>query len=86
MYQYNGMGRDRKMHTKFIVAIPLSYNYEEKLEKDTTIDYLHYLHKQGAAAIISTAGTSQFNLLTLNEIYIFNENLSDVNLEKIIIS
>ena len=69
------MGRYRKMHTKFVVAIPPSFDYEEKLECASTINYLNYLHEHGASIIMSTAGTSQFNLLTLDEIHEFNQIL-----------
>ena len=57
-----------------VYAIPPSYNNSDSLEIENTISYLNYLEKGGANCIMTTAGTSQFNLLTINEVRMFNLN------------
>lgn len=57
-----------------VYAIPPSYNNSDSLAIENTISYLNYLEKGGANCIMTTAGTSQFNLLTINEVRMFNLN------------
>ena len=65
------------MPTTTVIAIPPSYTPEEELETDTTINYLNYLSSRGVGRVMTTAGTSQFNLLSLEEIHSFNACLVD---------
>ena len=71
------MGKIRSMSTTTVIAIPPSFTPQEELETDTTINYLNYLSSRGAERIMSTAGTSQFNLLSVQEIHSFNACLVD---------
>jgi len=61
------------MSTHFVVAIPPSYTDRGELETQTTSKYLDYLARNKTTTVMTTAGTSQFNLLTLDEIHEFNE-------------
>ena len=58
-----------------VVAIPSSYNISENIEVNSTKTYLRYLQNKGATAVMTTAGTSQFNLLANKEIHKLNECL-----------
>jgi len=60
------------MPTNTIIAIPPSYTPTQGLETDTIISYLNYLNSRGATKVMTTAGTSQFNLLTVDEIHKLN--------------
>lgn len=59
-----------------VYAIPPSFKNDE-LELKSTIQYLEDLESQGATRVLTTAGTSQFNLLSLDEIYKLNKCLVD---------
>lgn len=59
-----------------VVAIPPSYDVNENLEVDSTINYVKYLVDSDATHVMTTAGTSQFNLLSIDEIHKFNESVS----------
>lgn len=59
-----------------VYPIPPSYK-DGELELGTTDKYIKYLSKKGVKNIMSTAGTSQFNLLDKNEVRLFNETLLD---------
>ena len=61
------------MSTRTVVPIPPSYTREGDLETESTIRYLKYLHDNGIKTVMTTAGTSQFNLLTIEEIHKLNE-------------
>ena len=67
-----------------IYPIPPSFLDNEELELDSTIEYLDYLERHGCQTIMSTAGTSQFNLLSLEEVAKFNKSLCRFNGKKII--
>jgi len=60
-----------------IVAIPPSYDKEERLELESTVVYLKYLKTHGAQCVMTTAGTSQFNLLATEEIIDLNACISE---------
>jgi dihydrodipicolinate synthase/N-acetylneuraminate lyase len=61
-----------------VVAIPPSYDsLYETLEINSTSHYLKYLYDNGVCTVMSTAGTSQFNLLSMEEIHQFNSCISD---------
>jgi len=67
-----------------VVAIPPAYNEYEQLEILSTLEYLRYLYRHGARCIMSTAGTSQFNLLNPKEIIKFNVALMQFQGTKIL--
>lgn len=64
--------------TRPVYAIPPSFRkynqdgFDDKLDLNSTADYLQYLENKGATRVLTTAGTSQFNLLSLDEIYSLN--------------
>lgn len=58
-----------------VYPIPPSFS-EGALELDSTKRYVEYLKKHGAKTIMTTAGTSQFNLMSPDEIKSFNINIS----------
>jgi len=62
---------------KPVVAIPPSYNHDGSLELDSTVKYLKYLQYKNANRVMSTAGTSQFNLMDQHEIHDFNSCLAE---------
>ena len=66
-----------------VYPIPPSFKNEE-LEFDSTLKYLNYLDSKGAKTIMSTAGTSQYNLLSSEEIRSFNSTLCDFPGKKIL--
>lgn len=49
-------------------ALPPSYKRSGKLDIEKTKEYISYLQKNGAKTIMTTAGTSQYNLLKPEEI------------------
>ncbi len=65
------------MHTRAVVAIPPSYKADESLDIGSTKKYLSYLEEKGVETVMSTAGTSQYNLLTKEEIHLFNETIAN---------
>ena len=65
------------LKNKPVVAIPPSYNQNGSLELDSTAKYLNYLKSRNATCVMSTAGTSQFNLMDQNEIHDFNNCLAE---------
>ena len=67
-----------------VVAIPPSYNKNEDLETDSTKSYLNYLKENGAECVMTTAGTSQFNLLSTEEVHTLNEAVSSFEGQKIL--
>jgi dihydrodipicolinate synthase/N-acetylneuraminate lyase len=62
--------------TRPVYAIPPSFK-DDELDINSTCNYLKYLEKNGATRVLTTAGTSQFNLLSLDEIYSLNKCLVD---------
>ena len=55
-----------------VIAIPPSYDRSQKLELDSTRSYVEYLEENKATTVMTTAGTSQFNLLSNDEIHDLN--------------
>jgi len=53
-----------------------SFFKNEDFDAETTIKYIKYLEDSGANIIMTTAGTSQFNLLTIDEIRMLNDIVS----------
>lgn len=70
--------------SKPVYAIPPSFKHDQ-IDYDSTAKYLKYLESKNATRVLTTAGTSQFNLLSLEEVYILNECLvRNFNYEKIL--
>ena len=55
-----------------VIAIPPSYDRSQKLELDSTRSYVEYLEENKVTTVMTTAGTSQFNLLSNDEIHDLN--------------
>ena len=67
--------KNKRMSTNPVVAIPPSYADNGELETKTTCKYLNYLETRNVPTVMTTTGTSQFNLLTVDEIHKFNANV-----------
>lgn len=67
-----------------VVAIPPSYDENQNIEVTSTINYVDYLKSNGASYVMTTAGTSQFNLLSNEEIHTFNRAVSKFGGTKIL--
>lgn len=55
-----------------VVAIPASYDSSEDLELESTKKYLSYLENNLVDTVMTTAGTSHFNLLSNKEVHDLN--------------
>ena len=64
-----------KSDKRTVVGIPASYDSRENLEIDSTIKYLNYLDSQKVHTVMTTAGTSHFNLLDIEEIHTLNRTV-----------
>ena len=62
--------------SKPVYAIPPSFK-DDQLDCDSVSKYLKYLEDNKATRVLTTAGTSQFNLLSLDEIFQLNKCLVD---------
>lgn len=67
-----------------VYPIPPSFNINEDLEVESTKKYLKYLKEKGVKTVMTTAGTSQFNLLDNEEIRTLNNIVSEFNGNKIL--
>jgi len=67
-----------------VYPIAPSFDENEVLEFDSTNKYLKYLTESGVKTVMTTIGTSQYNLLSLEEIREFNKVVSTFDGEKII--
>jgi len=67
------MGVARKMLTRTVIGIPSSYDAKGNLEIDSTNLYLRYLEEHAAHTVMTTDGTSNFNLLREDEIHQLNK-------------
>jgi dihydrodipicolinate synthase/N-acetylneuraminate lyase len=66
-------------------AYPIPPSFKNKnLELGSTQKYLTYLKDKGAKTVMTTAGTSQFNLLSIEEIREFNKVISTFEGNKIL--
>lgn len=63
------------MTTKTVIPIPPSYYKDESINVDDTLKYLNFLSSSGIQTVMTTAGTSQFNLLTIDEIHSLNKTI-----------
>ena len=59
-----------------VVPIPTFYDKNLNLNFNTLKKYIEFLEGSGINILMSTAGTSQFNLLSLQEIRSFNVNIA----------
>jgi len=62
----------KNLTTTPIFPIPPAFDNAGKLDITAIDNYIKYLDKEGVEVIMTTAGTSQFNLLTIDEILHFN--------------
>ena len=62
--------------SKPVYAIPPSFKYDQ-IDSNSTARYLRYLESKNATRVLTTAGTSQFNLLSLDEVFQLNKCLVD---------
>ncbi len=68
----------------YIVPIPPAYNKNENLDLPAIYAYVNYLSDHGAKTLMTTAGTSQFNLLTNDEINDLNTIVSHFDGKRIL--
>ena len=61
------------MHTRTVIGIPCSYDEQEELEIESTKKYLNYLDDHSVHTVMTTEGTSNFNLLSEEEIHKLNK-------------
>jgi dihydrodipicolinate synthase/N-acetylneuraminate lyase len=61
------------MLTRNVIPIPPLYHSDEMLDEGSTAKYIRYLEDNGAGTIMTTAGTSQFNLMDIDEIHQLND-------------
>lgn len=67
-----------------VIAIPPSYSKGGDLDVEQTVLYCNYLISNGGKRIMTTAGTSHFNLLSVEEVHAMNTALSGLKCEKIL--
>ena len=60
-----------------VIPIPPSYNQDETLSLEDTTKYLNFLEDHRCSTVMTTAGTSQFNLLDKHEIGSLNDCVSN---------
>mgnify|MGYP003150634107 CR=1 FL=1 len=68
----------------FVVPIPPSYDKDQDLYWEDTENYINYLDKEGVTTVMTTAGTSQYNLLSQPEIIELNRCVSSFSRKKIL--
>ena len=66
---------NKTIMNRTVVAIPPSYKLNEELEIGSTIKYLKYLKKNNVNTVMTTEGTSNFNLMSNEEIHTFNKTI-----------
>ena len=62
-----------------VFPIPPAYDKDGNLDLNAIRKYIKYLENNGVEVIMTTAGTSQFNLLTLNDIILLNKVCAEFN-------
>lgn len=67
-----------------VYPITPSFTKTEELDTKSVANYLGYLNENGVTNVMTTAGTSQFNLLNNIEVRILNDSLKNFNGNKII--
>lgn len=63
--------------TRFVVPIPAMYHPNQELNFSDISKYLLFLESKKVGTVMTTAGTSQFNLLSNEEIVDFNNEVFD---------
>lgn len=71
-----------KLKKQPVFPIVPSYNKDESLNLKDIENYVKFLNKNGVYNIMTTAGTSQFNFLSLDEIVEMNRVVFETNKEK----
>ncbi len=71
-------------HSPVFPIVPC-YNEQQQLDVQATMDYAGYLVKNGAEILMTTSGTTQYNLLSNKEIFLINVNLAESFPDKTII-
>ena len=71
-------------HSPVFPIVPC-YNERQQLDIQATVDYACYLVENGAEILMTTAGTTQFNLLSNREISIINDHLATNFPDKVLI-
>jgi len=71
--------------TNFVIPIPPSYDLDGALDVNVIETYLGYLAENNVKTVMTTAGTSQFNMLNKAEIIELNEILLSSNVPNKII-
>ena len=64
-----------------VFGIPVSFTSEQHVGIKATLEYCDYLKRNGASRLMTTAGTSTFNLLSNKEIHDLNIEISKFNCE-----
>ena len=59
-----------------VFGIPVAFTSEDKVNIKSTLEYCNYLKEKGATRLMTTAGTSTFNLLSNKEIHDLNIEIS----------
>lgn len=62
-----------------VFPIPPSFDNREEFDEEQIKNYLLFLYNSGVKIIMTTAGTSQFNLLSIEEIRLFNDICANSN-------
>ena len=68
----------------FVAAIPCAYMQDSSCDFKAISDYCDFLLEKGATRLMTTAGTSQFGLLDLEEVHSFNKTLAQKGSKKIL--
>ena len=63
------------IYTRTVVAIPAAYKEDQSLDLESTRKYVEYLDSQSVGTVMTTAGTSHFNLLSIDEVHRLNESV-----------
>ena len=64
------------MNSDFVVPIPPSYNQNEEMMLGDVETYVKFLENSNVSTVMTTAGTSQYNLLSDDEIMSLNYQVS----------
>ena len=73
-----------KRYDSPVYPIAPSFDTNEELDLPSTKKYLKYLEEKGSKIVMTTAGTSQYNLMTVAEVRLFNEAATTFNGQKIL--
>tara|TARA_R110000851_G_scaffold54271_4_gene128236 strand:- start:620 stop:1492 length:873 start_codon:yes stop_codon:yes gene_type:complete len=63
------------MRNRTVVAIPPDYKKNQSLDLESSKNYVKYLDERNVDTVMTTAGTSHFNLLTCDEIHQLNKTV-----------